>query len=339
MRERIGNLVFFSGITLILYFMFWVDMWLHLVVGGGYYTMFSSIGFWGTSQLLESVYMNHLTLFMVGVALTVFGAFLLPKYTPSTAFTTSISAVVYLNSLWGIIWFILELGLPSDMWTLFVEAWGSRYYAWAIHPFLPTLWWERPVILALSAFGVAWSIVGLIAPDKLTPMTTISLSAITFGALTLTGNIRLDAVYVALGVTLTLSAVFLLTSLRKPKQVVSALLIASALLLLGFASGYLAPTQTQIPTVYHNGYFTAEHLPPGIYVAVPYGEPVPPIPLPAITEISITPILLTPLSDKPVLLTDMKSFLTVDLTYGALIPYPVDVFIYSQHPFNLYKLA
>jgi len=236
-------------------------MWLHIVAGGGFATMYSAVTFWGAQTILEAVYMHHLTLFMVGVALTLAGGYLNPQVELSRIPSVALGTILYINGLWFFVWQLLEWGLTPELYRMLVEWWGGLYYAWGYHPVFPVLYWDRLTCLLVSLPMTAAGFLMLVCPFSL--VSSASLFGMLYSLMTATSNLRLDPAYLAAGLAGFFASYGLLVRFN-PKLFVTGLLVCAA------AAGAVGPALSPDALNSHEGvfsgqpvFFACEHLPDG----------------------------------------------------------------------------
>lgn len=336
MKEKAGLIMFVTGLSLLLYFLYWVDMWLHIVVGGGHMTMYSTVGFWGAQAVLEGIYMHHLTIFLVGITLTTMGGFLSPQVEVKRIPMVGVGMILLVNGLWGLIWLILELGLPPSLYHLYVEVWSGRYYAWGYHPSLPVLWWDR---LYVVVFSLASTLIGyyvLLFVDRVNYRTAglLTLSLALFVGLS---NLVTTPIYTALTILLTAtSAIFLLNGL--PTRIYRGGIIASIGIAILIAT--LPFTYTNIPMITTPyGVFTVEHIPGGVY-KIDVGDEAIGVPLEAPQGLQLQiPTIDFSFGQPAVAIFNMKTMATLVISDGVTYIPEGDYFIYSIYPVTIQKVG
>ena len=277
-----GRIIFITGITLVIYYMFWVDMWLHIAAGGGFMTVYSTVTFWGAQTILESVYMHHLTIFLIGVALTLAGGYLTPQIELSRAPSIVFGSVLYINGLWFFVWQLLEWGLTPELYRVLVEYWGGLYYAWGYHPVFPVVYWDRFVCLLVSLPAAAAGFAMLVHPFGL--RSSAAVFALLCSAMVLSSNLHMDPIYLMGGLA-ALTAGWCILVRMHVKLVIIGLL--TVLLVLGAGWSAVQPSVLHSRAGVFGGqpvFFLCEHLPDGWAVFPAYTYSLSPSSKPALTK-------------------------------------------------------
>ena len=232
------------------------------------------------TSIFETQYMSMVVLMTVAIIGTVISSILfiitvVEEYNVKEFIIVSIlmgiNVFVLFESFWTVIWFYLEFFAPLDFTSTFIIPYGNKFYAWGIHPYFPTIYWDRSNIWFIALFLVLLSSFNLLvlseyrdwfAKSSILCLATFVVTTTFFSNLSI--DIRYGLVAMVIGVSVILY--ILMSNLYNSKAIITITLILIICLLLININAVLSKpnlVSAETPMKYGEQYLigSAEYIP------------------------------------------------------------------------------